>query len=73
MVYPAGLGRSGSTLLKRLLGEMPGACLLARSFSTKTGPRGSQQRRDDATKLLLPSGKVRRLMLSTLYYHIIIK
>ena len=26
MVYLAGLGRSGSTLLERLLGEMPGAC-----------------------------------------------
>ncbi len=26
MIYLAGLGRSGSTLLERLLGEMPGAC-----------------------------------------------
>ena len=26
MLYLAGLGRSGSTLLERLLGEMPGAC-----------------------------------------------
>ena len=26
VVYLAGLGRSGSTLLERLLGEMPGAC-----------------------------------------------
>ena len=38
VIYLGGLGRSGTTLLERLLGEIPGVCASGELASSRTPP-----------------------------------